>query len=288
MAIWVTGETRVLIQGVTGAAGRSFASGLAHPLWRFVAGVTPGRGGETVVGRPVFDSVREAMDATGANASLVVVPAPFARDAVLEAVDAGIGLVTVYTDLMPVHDAMLCVQYARARHARLIGPNAAGIYSPGRGAVSEPQDESRPAGVIGVVGKSGSIAFETMEFLDDLGLGTSTVCCLGGDPVIGTTFLDCLEAFEADPETRGVVLLGEVGSTHELLAARFIRRMTKPVVAHVIGHAAPWRKPMGHSGAVITEPDETAEAKTRGLAEAGARVAWRFEEIPELMAKAFG
>lgn len=288
MAILVDERSRVVIQGITGNIGRSFAERMARHYRNFVGGVTPGKGGSLVAGVPVFDSVAEAVEATGANTSVITVPAPFVKDAVYEGLDAGIRVLSIYTEHVPIHDATQFVRFALLRGARLVGPNAAGVVSPGKASAAELNEDQLPLrpGPVGVMSKSGTLSYEVIDGLGARGLGQSTVCCLGGDPILGTTFREALELFEADPETRVVVLLGEIGGTDEMAAAEFIPRAAKPVVAYIAGRAAPPGKRMGHAGAIVTRAADTAAAKMEILRKAGARVAEDLSEIPEMVAAA--
>jgi len=288
VAILVDRRSRLVIQGITGNIGTNFATETRR-LYPdvMVAGVTPGRGGRTVAGVPVYDAVAEAVARHGADTALVCVPAPAVKDSVVEALDAGIRIVSVYTEGVPLHEAALLVAYARACGARLLGPNAAGVLSPGRAGMGEITEGYFPArpGRLGIVAKSGSIMYETVALTSELE-GQSTMVCLGGDPILGTTFRDVLELFEADPGTRAVVLVGEIGGPDEFAAAEFVRTMRKPVVAYVCGHAAPPARKMGHAGAIVTGNRDTAAAKSAALREAGARVARTLPELPALLREA--
>lgn len=235
-----------------------------------IGGVTPGRGGLKVAGVPVFDCVQEAVERTGATLSLIVVPSAAVLDAVLEAADAGINLAVVYTEGVPVQDALRACAYARSKGMLLCGPNSAGIVSPGKANISDLNDVNLVPGVIGIVSKSGTLTYEVILDLRNRGLGTSTVVCLGGDPVVGLDYRAVLEQFDRDPETELIVLLGEIGGRMELDAAATIGHMRKPVVAYIAGHSAPPAKRMGHAGAIISTQAETAAAKLACLRNAGA------------------
>jgi succinyl-CoA synthetase alpha subunit len=285
VAVLVDQRSRILIQGITGNIGANFATETArlYPAV-MVAGVTPGRGGQSVAGVPVYDSVAEAVARHGADTSLVCVPAPAVKDSVVEAIDAGIRTISVYTEGVPLHEAVQLVAYARAQGVHLLGPNAAGVLSPGKagiGEITEGYFPTRP-GALGVVAKSGSVVYESVALTAEVA-GQSTLVCLGGDPILGTTFLDVLQLFEADPETRAVVLIGEIGGPDEFAAADFVRTMRTPVVAYVCGHAAPPGKKMGHAGAIVSGSRDTAAAKSEALRAAGARVARTLPEIPDLL-----
>ncbi len=279
-------ETRVVIQGITGHQGTVHARQMREFGTPVVAGVTPGKGGSTVEGVPVYDAVRDAVQATGANAACIFVPAPFAKDALLEAVDAGIPLAVVVTEHIPFHDMLVMYHYARAHGTRIIGPNCPGIASPGYAKVGIiPNVVFRP-GRIGVVSRSGTLTYEIVNGIKEHGLGQSTCFGLGGDPVVGTSFVDALPLFEADPDTDLVVLVGEIGGTAEEEAAEYIQHhFTKPVVAYIAGRSAPPGKRMGHAGAIITRGRGTAESKLAALERAGARVARFPYEIPDLVAE---
>jgi succinyl-CoA synthetase alpha subunit len=288
VAILLDERSRIVIQGITGNVGANFARETAR-LYPdvMVAGVTPGRGGQRVGPVPVYETVAEAVAWRGADTALLCVPALSVKDSALEAIDAGISTISVYAEGVPLHEAVQLIAHARAAGVRLIGPNAAGVLSPGKagmGEITEGYFPTRP-GPVGVVAKSGSIVYETVALTADVA-GQSTIVCLGGDPFLGTTFLDVLGLFEADPETRAVTLIGEIGGPDEFHAAEFIREMRTPVVAYVCGHAAPPAKKMGHAGAIVASGSDTAAAKSEALRAAGARVARTLPEIPNLLAAA--
>ncbi|MGP8077520.1 MAG: succinate--CoA ligase subunit alpha [Thermoplasmata archaeon] len=285
MTVLVDAATRVVVQGITGHQGTVHTRGMKEFGTSVVAGVTPGKAGAVVEGVPVFDSVREAVAATRANASCIFVPAPFAKDALIEAVDAGIRLTVVVTEHIPFHDMLVMYHYAKGRGARIIGPNCPGIAAPGKSKVGIiPNVVFRP-GRIGVVSRSGTLTYEIVSGLKEHGLGQSTCLGLGGDPVVGTSFVDALPLFEADPDTDVLVLVGEIGGTAEEDAAEYIQHhFTKPVVAYIAGRSAPADKRMGHAGAIISRGKGTAETKVAALERAGARVARFPYEIPELVA----
>ena len=285
MSVLVDADTKVVVQGITGHQGTVHTRQMQLFGTKVVAGATPGKGGQTVEGVPVFDSVAEAVAKTGANASVIFVPAPFAKDALLEAVDAGIRLVVIVTEHIPFHDMLTMYHYARAQGARIIGPNCPGIASPGKAKVGIiPNVVFRP-GRIGVISRSGTLTYEIVNGIKEHGLGQSTCIGLGGDPVVGTSFVDALPLFEKDPETDLLVLVGEIGGTAEEDAAEEIRRhFTKPVVAYVAGRSAPPGKRMGHAGAIIARGKGTADSKLAALRAAGAEVATFPYEIPDLVA----
>lgn len=284
MTVLVDDATRVVVQGITGHQGTVHAANMKAFGTKVVAGATPGKGGSQVEGVPVFDSVDEAVRKTGANASCIFVPAPFAKDALVEAVDAGIRLAVVVTEHIPFHDMLVMYHYARAKGARIIGPNCPGIASPGHAKVGIiPNVVFRP-GRVGVVSRSGTLTYEIVNGIKERGLGQSTCIGLGGDPVVGTSFVDALPLFEQDPDTDLVVLVGEIGGSAEEEAAEYVKHhLTKPVVAYVAGRASPPGKRMGHAGAIIARGKGTAESKLQALRAAGAEVATFPYEIPALV-----
>lgn len=285
MSVLIDHETKVVVQGITGHQGTVHAGQMRAFGTKVVAGVTPGKGGTSVDGVPVFDAVADAVRSTSANASVIFVPAPFAKDALLEAIDAGIRLAVVVTEHIPFHDMLTMYHYARAHNARIIGPNCPGIASPGKAKVGIiPNVVFRP-GRVGVISRSGTLTYEIVNGIKEVGLGQSTCIGLGGDPVVGTSFVDALPLFEADPETDLIVLVGEIGGTAEEEAAEFIQgHLSKPVVAYVAGRSAPPGKRMGHAGAIIARGRGTAESKLAALRAAGAEVATYPYEIPGLVA----
>ncbi len=276
MSIFVDENTKVIVQGLTGGQGRFH--GLRNKAYgtQVVAGVTPGKGGSDVEGIPVYDTVAEAVAATGANASFVSVPPRFAADAILEAAAAGVGFIVCITEGIPAHDE------ARAYNTlvdaypstRLLGPNCPGIISPGKCNIGITAGEiALPGGPVGIVSRSGTLTYQALYELKQLGVGVTTCVGIGGDPVPGTNFVDCLEAFQADPDTKAVAMFGEIGGSEEEKAAAFIAdKLTKPVVAYVAGVTAPAGKKMGHAGAIISGSKGTAAAKMEALAAAGVHV----------------
>ncbi len=275
MAIFLTKESKVLVQGMTGAEGMKHTRRMIAAGTNVVGGVNPRKAG-TVVDFddrvvPVFGGVREAMDATGADVTIVFVPPAFCKAAVIEAADAGIGLAVVITEGIPVHDSVTFVAYAKERGTRIVGPNCPGLITPGQSnAGIIPSDITKP-GRIGLVSKSGTLTYQLMYELRDIGFSTGVG--IGGDPVIGTTHIDCLEAFEADPDTELIVLIGEIGGDAEERAAAYIREhVTKPVVGYVAGFTAPEGKTMGHAGAIVSGSSGTAKAKQEALEAVGVRV----------------
>ncbi len=286
MTVLVDRDTRVVVQGITGHQGTVHARAMREFGTQVVAGVTPGKGGTSVEGVPVHDTVREAVTATGANASCLFVPAPFAKDALVEAVDAGIRLCVLVTEHIPFHDMLLMYHYARAKGTRIIGPNCPGIAAPGKAKVGIiPNVVFRP-GRVGVISRSGTLTYEIVNGIKEHGLGQSTCIGLGGDPVVGTSFVDALPLFERDPETDLLVLVGEIGGTAEEDAAELIRtQFSKPVVAYIAGRSAPPGKRMGHAGAIISRGKGTAQSKVAALERAGARVARFPYEVSEIVAE---
>lgn len=283
MTIWLDSDSRILVQGMTGSEGTKHTRRMVASGAQVVAGVTPGKGGQEVDGIPVFGDVREAMVATGANVSVVFVPPRFAKAAVEEAVDAEIPLCVVITEGIPVHDTARFFQYAvNAGTTRIIGPNCPGIISPGvSNAGIIPADITGP-GPIGLVSKSGTLTYQMMYELNDIGF--STCVGIGGDPIIGTTHIDCLAAFEADPATEAIVMIGEIGGDAEERAAAFIAdNVTKPVVGYVAGFTAPEGKTMGHAGAIVSGSSGTAAAKKEALESVGVRVGQTPSEAARLM-----
>jgi succinyl-CoA synthetase alpha subunit len=284
MSILVDRNTRVVIQGITGGQGRRVVEQAKSYATRIVAGMTPGKGGEQVEGVPVFDTVARAVAATGANASLVMVPAPFAADSILEAADAGVPLIACITEGIPVKD-MLAVKRALAgTGSRLVGPNCPGVLTPEQCRLGIMPTYIASPGPVGVISRSGTLTYETVHALTRHGLGQSTCVGIGGDPIAGLSFVEALALFEQDPETKAVVMIGEIGGAAEEEAAEFVKtRMQKPVVAFIAGRSAPPGKRMGHAGAIIAGGRGGAAGKIAALQGAGIKVAGAPEEIPELV-----
>jgi succinyl-CoA synthetase alpha subunit len=289
MSIFVNQATKVVVQGITGKEGQFHARQCVAYGTQVVAGVTPGKGGQQMDAIPVFHTVAEARAATGADCSLIFVPPPFAAAAILEAVDAGIELIVAITEGIPVLDMMKVKNYMRLHGSRLIGPNCPGIITPGECKVGiMPAPIHKPGGPIGVVSRSGTLTYEVVHQLTQQGIGQTTCIGIGGDPVNGTNFIDCLQAFEADPDTRGVVMVGEIGGDAEETAADFIAmKMTKPVVGFIAGLTAPPGRRMGHAGAIISGKSGTAQGKIEAMETAGIHVCKDLGRLGELCAKVF-
>jgi succinyl-CoA synthetase alpha subunit len=286
VAILVDDDTRLVVQGLTGSEGRFH--GLRNRAYgtQVVAGVTPGKGGQDVEGIPVFDTVSAAVQATDANTAMVFVPAPFAADAMYEAVAAGVSTVICITEGVPAHDMLRVYAHVHARDVRLVGPNCPGTLSPGKANVGIIPAEIFREGAIGLVSRSGTLTYQIGHELTQLGLGNSTIVGIGGDPVVGSSFVDILELFEADPQTEQVVMVGEIGGDEEEKAAEFIEsEMSKPVVAYIAGFNAPPGKTMGHAGAIISGSAGTAQAKKEALEAKGIRVGTTPTEAAELVAE---
>ena len=287
MSVLVDRDTRVVVQGITGHQGTVHTRQMQAFGTAVVAGVTPGKAGTQVEGVPVFDTVADAVEKARANTACVFVPAPFARDAVLEAADAGVRLCVVVTEHVPFHDMLVMYHYAREKGVRIIGPNCPGIGAPGKAKVGIIPNVVFQAGRVGVISRSGTLTYEIVNGIREVGLGQSTCIGLGGDPVVGTNFVDALPLFEADPETDALVMVGEIGGTAEEDAAEFIRQhFSKPVVAYIAGRSAPPGKRMGHAGAIISRGKGTAQTKVAALESAGARVARFPYEIPQMVLEA--
>ena len=289
MAIVVDKDTRLVVQGLTGSEGRFHGLRNRNYGTNVVAGVTPGKGGMDVEGIPVFNTVAEAASEAGANTTLIFVPARFAVDAVYEAVDAGIATVICITEHIPAHDMLRVYTYIRPLGITLVGPNCPGVLSPGKANVGIIPAEIFSEGNVGLVSRSGTLTYQIGHELTQLGLGNSTIVGIGGDPVVGSSFIDILEKFEADPETEYVVLVGEIGGNEEEKAAVFIEeRMTKPVFAYIAGFSAPTGKTMGHAGAIISGTSGTAQAKKDALEAVGVVVGTTPTEVAQLVAERIG
>jgi len=289
MAIIVDGETRLVVQGITGREGSFHATRNKDYGTKVVAGVTPGKGGEDVEGIPVFDTVRDAVSETGANTAMVFVPARFAADAMFEAVDAGIATVICITEGIPAHDVLRVYNHVRPLEITLIGPNCPGALSPGKANVGIIPAEIFSEGSVGLVSRSGTLTYQIGHELTQLGVGQSTIVGIGGDPVVGSSFIDVLGSFQADPETEIVVMVGEIGGAEEEKAAAFIEaEVTKPVIAYIAGFTAPPGKTMGHAGAIISGSAGTAQAKKEALEAHGVQVGTNPTEVAQLVAERAG
>ncbi|MEM9147022.1 MAG: succinate--CoA ligase subunit alpha [Pseudomonadota bacterium] len=293
MAVLIDETTRIIVQGMTGRIGQFHAGEMIETGTNVVAGVTPGRGGETLLERPIFNTCREAVEHLDAEASLVFVPPPFAADAIMEAADAGIRTIVCVTDGIPAQDMMRLKRFLRrypaARKPRLIGPNCAGVISPGKAFMGIMPPSIYIPGRVGIVGRSGTLGYEAASQMKALGIGVSTSVGIGGDPINGSSFRDILELFEADPETDAVMMIGEIGGPQEAEAASYVREhMSKPVVAYVAGLSAPKGRQMGHAGAIISAFGESAQEKVEILSQAGIAVAPTPSEMGQTVAQAIG
>jgi succinyl-CoA synthetase alpha subunit len=289
VAIIVDRDTRLVVQGLTGTEGSFHGVRNRDYGTNVVAGVTPGKGGQDVQGIPVFDTVADAVEETGANTAMVFVPARFATDAIYEAVDAGVGTVICIAEGLPAHEMLRVYNYIRPRGVTLLGPNCPGALSPGKANVGIIPGEIFKEGAIGLVSRSGTLTYQIGHELAQRGLGNSTIVGIGGDPVVGSSFIDVLGRFEADDETEVIVMVGEIGGDEEEKAARFIEaEMTKPVLAYIAGFTAPPGKTMGHAGAIISGSSGTATAKKDALEDAGVRVGTTPTEVAELAAETAG
>jgi len=287
MAILVDKDTKVLVCGMTGREGGFHAQQMIEYGTQVVGGVTPGKGGTTHLGVPVFDTVAEAVKATGANAALIFVPAPFAADSVLECENAGIPFITLITEGLPILDSVRIVNRVKSDgKSRLLGGNCAGIITPGQCKMGIMPGHIFTPGPIGMVSRSGTLTYEIVWELTRNGLGQTTCVGIGGDPVPGTRFIEVLEMFENDPETTAVVMVGEIGGSDEEMACEFIKKMTKPVVGFISGRTAPPGKRMGHAGAIVSGNMGTAQSKVDALLAAGASVADRTSDVPRLLKEA--
>jgi len=282
MSIFVDKNTKVVVQGITGREGSFHAGQCQEYGTQVVAGVTPGKEGMDVNGVPVFNTVRKAVETTNANTSLIFVPPGFAADAILEAADAGIKLIVCITEGIPFHDMLRTYSYLKSKDCRMIGPNCPGIITPGSCKVGIMPGPIHTPGSIGVISRSGTLTYEVVHQLTHVGLGQSTCIGIGGDPVIGTNFIDCLDAFNKDPETKGIVLVGEIGGNAEEEAAAFIgAQLNKPVVGFIAGLSAPPGRRMGHAGAIISGGSGTAQAKIKVMREHGIHVCENLGTIGE-------
>jgi len=287
MAIIIDKDTKVVVQGITGGQGRFHTARMKEYGSNIVAGVTPGKGGESVEGIEVYDSFDEIPDPP--TASIIFVPAPFSKDAALEAVEFGLDPVVIITEHIPVHDSMEVVHQAKKKGIVVVGPNTPGIISPEQCKMGVMPSHVFSPGNIGLISRSGTLTYEIVDDLSKANLGQSTAVGLGGDPIVGLSFIDLLKRFEADPDTKGIVLIGEIGGNAEEAAAKYIKsNISKPVVAYIAGKAAPKGKTMGHAGAIITGSSGTADSKIQALESAGVAVAARPIEIPTLLKQKLG
>src|SRR3989454_6816721 len=289
MSILVDKSTRVIVQGLTGREGTSHAKACAGYGTKSVGGVTPGKGGTSHEGWPVFNSVLEAVDQTGADTSLILVPPPYAADAIMEAADAELELIVCITEGIPTLDMVRAWEFLQNRRSRLIGPNCPGIISPGHCKIGIMPGRIHKQGSIGIVSRSGTLTYEAVHQLTQRGIGQSTAIGIGGDPIIGTNFVDALELFNRDPQTEAVIMIGEIGGNAEETAAEFVKaHMKKPVVGFIAGQTAPPGRRMGHAGAIISGGRGTAAEKIKALESAGIRVAKSPAAIGETLAAALG
>ncbi len=284
MSILLDSETRAVVQGITGRIGSTQTGWMLEYGTRLVAGVTPGRGGETVHGLPVYDDVYETVEKHGANATVLFVPAPFIRNAVLEAIDAGLKLVVAVPEHVPLHDVLQMKDAAEKNGIWLLGPNTPGIISPGIGKLGIMPGNMFSEGEIGIISRSGTLSYEMAGLLKEVGLGQSTMVGVGGDPVVGSRMVKILQQFESDPGTEMVIIVGEIGGSSEEEAAEFIKEMKKPVIAYIAGRTAPSGRRMGHAGAIISKKGQgTVESKINAFEKAGAMVALKPSDVTRLI-----
>jgi succinyl-CoA synthetase alpha subunit len=289
MSIFIDRNTKLLVQGITGRDGSFHACQMMEYGTHVVGGITPGKGGRQFEGPkgatvPIFDTVEQAVLETGANATVIYVPPPFAADAMMEAADAGVAFIVCITEGVPVLDMTRVYQFVKDRGVRLLGPNCPGLLSPGKSKVGILPGQIATPGPVGVVSRSGTLTYEVVYLLTQAGIGQTTCVGIGGDPINGTSFIDCLEAFEADAETTAVVMIGEIGGTDEQDAARWVKeRMSKPVVGFIAGRTAPPGRRMGHAGAIISGSSGTAEEKIRAFEDAGIAVMKKPSDVVDLV-----
>ncbi|MBS3741138.1 MAG: succinate--CoA ligase subunit alpha [Candidatus Cloacimonetes bacterium] len=284
MSILINNETKLIVQGITGRDGGFHASRMKQYGTNVVGGVSPGKGGQKVDGIPVFNSMQKAVAETGGNTSIIFVPARFAADAIYEAADSGVDVIVTVTEGIPVQDMIKATQFAAENDVNLIGPNSPGLISPGQAKVGILPGKIFEQGKVGVMSRSGTLTYEVVDHITKAGLGESTCIGIGGDPIIGMTFIDYLKLFEADPQTEAIVMIGEIGGDAEEQAAKFIKEnMTKSVVGFIVGKTAPPGKRMGHAGAIISSGSGTAAEKIAALKKAGIPVANQPNEIPQII-----
>ena len=289
MSILVDKNTKLLVQGLTGKEGTFHARGCAEYGTKVVGGVTPGKGGTTHEGWPIFNTMQEAVDKTGANATVIFVPPPFAADAIMEAADAEVELIVCITEGVPANDMVKVWQYLQDRRSRLIGPNCPGIISPGKCKIGIMPGRIHKEGNVGIVSRSGTLTYEAVYQLTQRGIGQSTAIGIGGDPIIGTNFVDALELFNKDPQTEAIVMIGEIGGNAEETAAEYVKaHVKKPVISFIAGQTAPPGRRMGHAGAIISGGHGTAAEKYKALSAAGIRVVKTPAVIGETVAEALG
>ncbi len=289
MSVLVDENTRLIVQGITGKEGTFHAKGCAEYGTKVVGGVTPGKGGTTHEGWPVFDTVAQAVEKTGANATVIFVPPPFAADAILEAEDAGLPLIICITEGIPTNDMVKVWSVVRGSKSRLIGPNCPGVISPGKAKIGIMPGRIHKQGSVGIVSRSGTLTYEAVYQLTQRGIGQSTAIGIGGDPIIGTTHVDALKLLNEDPQTESIILIGEIGGTAEETAAAYVKaHVKKPVVGFIAGQTAPPGRRMGHAGAIISGGQGTAADKMKALTEAGIHVVQSPAAIGETLAKVIG
>jgi len=288
MSIWVDKNTRLLVQGITGREGQFHTLACKAYGTNVVAGVTPGKGGQNVEGIPVFNTVAKAVRETGANAAMVFVPPAFCADAIIESIEAEVPLIVAITEGIPVVDMMKAKNYLKSSKSRLIGPNCPGIITPGQCKIGIQPGHIHTPGPVGIVSRSGTLTYEAVHQIGMMGIGQSTVIGIGGDPVNGTNFIDCLSAFQEDPETKAIIMVGEIGGSAEEDAADFVKKnVTKPVIGFIAGLTAPPGRRMGHAGAIISGSSGTAQGKIKAMREAGITVVENLGEMGRIAKEAF-